>query len=588
MSQTWDAAAYNYLHDEPGQLGELLRADLEPLLAAADFQGIFALAPRFAALDTLEWGAIRNRIRMTKLVALRDLDKAVAEARRPLQTSPQATGIVVNNRGLEEIADEAVKALVAANAPPRLFRRSGQIVTVAVDEKDRPQIQFVTESFMRNRLARAAKWVRVTDTAERKTFPPSEVVRDILAQPADLHGIPTLAGLTETPVLRPDGTILAEDGYDEATGLFYSANNAVIADVPETISRDDLDGAVAVLDDVFGEFPFVDAAARANLFALLLTPVLRHAINGPVPLALLDAPQAGSGKSLMAELFSVVMTGRKGAMSPYPDREEEMEKRIGAALAAGRSAVIFDNVEGRISSPTLALVLTSAEYETRRLGVSEMMTVPNRQIWLATGNNIHPSGDLTRRCYWVRIDAQTARPHERRDFKHKNLVGYATAHRGRILHALLLMAAAWWRAGRRVASDFQPMGSFEAWSIACAGTLANAGVEGFLANRDELFATADQSEGQWEGFLRAVKQIRWGSFTAADLASDMGPPNNLHVHLPDSLAETWASKRERFTLALGHSMRKRRDRRYGAEGWCLQADGSTGGSNRWVVTCREA
>ena len=53
--------------------------------------------------------------------------------------------------------------------------------------------------------------------------------------------------------------------------------------------------ACDALRDPIGDFPFVDDASRANSLALMLTPILRQAIPGPVPLALIDKPKRGTG-----------------------------------------------------------------------------------------------------------------------------------------------------------------------------------------------------------------------------------------------------------------------------------------------------
>jgi len=53
-------------------------------------------------------------------------------------------------------------------------------------------------------------------------------------------------------------------------------------------------------------------------------------------------------------------------------------KKITATLLQGRTLVCFDNVEGVLSSPALALVLTAHVDESRILGVSQNMVALNR------------------------------------------------------------------------------------------------------------------------------------------------------------------------------------------------------------------
>jgi hypothetical protein len=82
-----------------------------------------------------------------------------------------------------------------------------------------------------------------------------------------------------------------------------------------------------------GEFPFVDDASRANALALFITPEIRHAIVGNVPMGLVDAPQAGSGKSLLVSVVSEKTTGSAAAMKPAPIRDDEEWRKTLTATA---------------------------------------------------------------------------------------------------------------------------------------------------------------------------------------------------------------------------------------------------------------
>src|SRR6266699_1012702 len=69
-------------------------------------------------------------------------------------TSPRPTPlvkplIIMNNRQEHEVVEDALDALVAANATPYLFVRSGKLVRVKVDERGRAHIELVTEPMLR-------------------------------------------------------------------------------------------------------------------------------------------------------------------------------------------------------------------------------------------------------------------------------------------------------------------------------------------------------------------------------------------------------------------------------------------------------
>jgi hypothetical protein len=87
-----------------------------------------------------------------------------ARARQQQKRSDQQSDdprplIITNDRLLDEIAADAIAALEAANEPPVLFRRGGQLVMIHPDEDGRPVIMRANEPMMRGRLARVARFV---------------------------------------------------------------------------------------------------------------------------------------------------------------------------------------------------------------------------------------------------------------------------------------------------------------------------------------------------------------------------------------------------------------------------------------------
>ena len=67
-------------------------------------------------------------------------------------------------------------------------------------------------------------------------------------------------------------------------------------------------------------------------------------INGPTPLRLIDAPDAGSGKGLLADVLSRVSTGREAAVTVLSKDEDEVDKRVTALLSTGTPFILLDNV----------------------------------------------------------------------------------------------------------------------------------------------------------------------------------------------------------------------------------------------------
>ena len=194
--------------------------------------------------------------------------------------------------------------------------------------------------------------------------------------------------------MRADGSVRTGAGYDPVSGwcLVGDLTGEDMA-VPVAPTAAEVATAVGLLDEAFGEFPFRDGSSRANFLGLLLTPLLRPAIDGPTPLALISKPQQGVGATLLAECVGIVAE-RRPQIIAYRSSNAELEKRLLPLLQRGRRTIVFDNVEDSIQGSCLALVLTSDEPSFRPLGTSTVVDVPNLATWIATGINLSVRGDL--------------------------------------------------------------------------------------------------------------------------------------------------------------------------------------------------
>lgn len=488
------------------------------------------------------------------------VDNAPVDGRRP------RPAIVHNGRQLDELTGEAIDALVMANDPPTMFVRAGQLTRLRQDESARPLIETLRTDHVRSILAGAANWYRANKDGEySSTSPPLDVATSILA--TGHWPFPALAGVVELPVLRPDGTFHTAHGYDRGTRLYHWHDGDPYPAIADQPTPADVAEAVALVDELLCDFPWDTTSDRANAWGLLITPLIR-AIVGQVPMALIDAPEPGTGKGLLVKACSIITTGHAAALMAWPTSDEELEKKVSATLMAGNTVVVFDNVEGMIKSPTLAAVLTADSWQGRVLGRSEVVTVPNRATWAATGNNIDVGGDLARRCYRIRLDARQAQPWKRSGFRHPDLEGWATVNRPRILHALCTIVRSWWTAGQPQATNLAAMGGYSGWVRTVGGILDHVGVPDFLANLAEFHASADREAQSWEAFLAMwADTIGEQSMTVGELVAKMSDAQFgyfLREVLPEDLAGYWDTTG--FTRRLSLALRKRTGRHYGPDG----------------------
>jgi hypothetical protein len=496
--------------------------------------------------------------------------------------------ILVSRRPTEDISQQAVDALTTSNDPPRLFVRSGELVRIDTDQGDgRPIVRPATDRVIAHELARAARCYLWRKAGPDHVNPPQAIIHDILA--ARSWPFPLLAGLVEGPMLRPNGTILDEPSYDEETHTLYvPAPDLELPSIPRKPSDRKVKESLRWIGDAMGEFPFDSDASRANAWAGLLTPIIRRFVGGPVPLEIIDAPSAGSGKTLLANLTAIIASGREAVMMAVPRDEDEMRKRITSLLFEGAAIVNIDNVDRPLGHAHLAAVLTTEEWSDRILGKTEEVRLPQRATWMATGNNIKVGGDMARRCYWVRLDPKVSKPWERTEFRHPDLLGWARRNRGQLLAALLTLVRAWIVAGRPDASEGVPLGSFESWTRTVGGTLAFADVSGFLRNQQDMYEQIDEDTSQWLGFLTAwYGRFSSEAVTVKQVLQEARLGTDLRKALPDELADTVVMPNGSLARRLGIALRKLEGKRFGDEGYRFERAGIDGHTKRpkWRVVC---
>ena len=492
-------------------------------------------------------------------------------------------GIQTNLRQLREVVYDCHRALLLNNNPPTLFARGGAPVYIMPDEDGRKVIAPVTPAYLTYLLTQAANFHQKTMEVNRAVHPPQKAVTTLLAMTINEWNLPNLVSLSETPILRPDGSIVDQPGYDPETRTVYSPCPGLeIPPIPDDPTWDDIAGAIEVIDDAIGEFPFVDAASTVNAYAMLLTPTVRPVIYGCVPLALVNAKNPGTGKSLLMEVASRIHTGSAAPMKAIPADGDEWRKSLSAAILAGNSLTMFDNLDAILKSGHLSQAITCERWTDRKLGITEEMNLPQRTTFIVSGNNIRLGGDLGCRCYWINLDRDVPQPWRGVTYKHPNLKLWVMENRGQLLCALLTLARAWFRAGKPKA-DCIVLGNFESWCETIGGILSYAGLDGFLANADEMYAQGDVQENQWKHFLAALTVVFGEGFTVNELVREAGLKRAALVDgVETTLAELMPDELDKSnTRSIGRVFLGKQGRYFGN---CkLVQTGQTGGVAKWKV-----
>lgn len=332
------------------------------------------------------------------------------------------------------------------------------------------------------------------------------LILSMLEWPEDMQPI---RGLSPLPfVIRRDGTVSAERGYDPDTRYYYTSTDTV--SVPTAITRRDVEAAKKLIfDEVLYDIPWrdPDGTDEANFFAMMMTPVLTHYLgNIARPAGAIDANHAGSGKTMMAKLLATpFVPGELGL-----DRAEEMAKSIPAALNSEAPVIQIDNVRGAVSSPLLERLFTAKYWDYRILGTNRNAKAVNDKFWVFTGNNISFAGDLARRMIVTRL--VTGVNPERRDvskFRIPNLSTWLNKPENAmsVYRALVILGLDWINAGApRIPVN---NADFSEWTSIMAGLTDHHGLKNFFSNRDEVMDD-DEEKNEWGAFLEAWYR-RWGS-----------------------------------------------------------------------------
>jgi hypothetical protein len=484
--------------DEPGQDGRRRSAAAYHKAGAAEVllgQLPYAIEKDHGK-DLRDWLLEGHKLDELPTVAV------TAEQAAEWAKKPSAAGrIIIIGTDESRVVDEAIEALATRE---NIYQRGGALVQVVegteppkgiARPKDAPRIAPMRFPRIREQLADAAGWYRVTGDGEEpeRIHPPDWTTKALAARDQWPNMIPRIEAVVESPILRADGTVLQTPGYDVSTGILFRPQ-VTFPPVPDSPTRADALRAVEALLEVVEDFPFASPAHRAAWLAGTLTPQSRYAFHGPAPLFLIDANTPGCGKSLAADAAFLIAAGREAARMSLPRDDDEFRKRITALAVAGEPLILIDNIPdtGTFGSPSLDAALTATSWSDRILGQTAMASaVPMFATWWGTGNNVILAADTSRRVVHIRLESPEESPEERSGFHHADLLAWVRSERPRLTTAAVAILAAYCAAGRPD-MRLRPWGSFEAWSDLVRQAIVWAGLPDPGTTRTELTRQADR------------------------------------------------------------------------------------------------
>lgn len=399
-----------------------------------------------------------------------------------------------------------------------------------------------------------------------------------------------LEAVCTAPILRPDGSILDTPGHDEKTGLLYVTGEINPPTVLQSPTETDALNALALLWHPFREFPVVDPVSVGVLISALIAAALRPSLP-TCPAYGFDAPSAGTGKTLIAKCVAALGTGGDVSVMPPAKDEDEYRKRLFAALRGGDTVLLLDNVREPLGNAAIDSFITSPSFKDRILGESTTQELPNKALFLITGNNLVLTGDTHRRVLIVRLDAQQEQPFTR-EFAF-NPQAEVIKNRQQMVVAALTIVRAYITAGRPKAASGR-IASFELWDDLVRqplcwlkqliGPSGRTDLPNFADPAESI--TRSESENPDQAKLTAMLNAWYSAFgttptTIATATSFTDQHSPASVHLADAVDEIAGQNGKVNVRILGRWIERHAEQRNG--GLRFVKAGKAHGVMRWQV-----
>ena len=176
-------------------------------------------------------------------------------------------------------------------------------------------------------------------------------------------------------------------------------------------------GSEACSDSLFKDFSFATEEDLSRAIAALLTPafIFGQVIKARPPLMVIESDESQTGKGYLVKLIAAlynqkpsIVTQRKGSLGGF-------EESFNMYLIQGRNLISFDNIRGKLESPSIESFLTEDRYLARIPYMPPVEIDPKRTILFLTSNQAEMTVDLTNRSCCIQIRKQ---PHTHKFMKY--------------------------------------------------------------------------------------------------------------------------------------------------------------------------
>lgn len=454
---------------------------------------------------------------------LKDLRKAVnfvlGSAKRSAAKGQDTN--VVNEDDFLALCSYAAKKIEEDNRfNPTMFNRGDTIVAVSTDSvTGAAKMQTYDLRAFKAKMNMIAPFRKSYQAADDVGYQGVSVPQDV-AEQLFVHelDLPTLVELVQAPVFVGDGDLISTPGFHEKSGIYYARPNGLkVPAVPHIVGPDHVAEARRILiEELLGDFE-LDGVSRPDLMAAalggdaknpppasvlnaigaLMEQFARPMINGPLMPHLITKTAKGAGGGLLSNAIQIIVEGTPSSR-PMPKYEEERRKGLTTAYKSGARYICYDNIAGELSSPSLATATTEPVWTDRILQRSSEISIPITASHMLVGIRPLLSDELRRRMSLIEMKPQTAKPEDRKDFRHEDLLAYVRANRGQIIWAVLVLAKNWIQKGCPAPTHAPVIGSYNAYRYVVGGIIEAAATNWttWQGNRAALNEIASDGEDE--------------------------------------------------------------------------------------------
>ena len=473
---------------------------------------------------------------------------------------------------LHSVVDAAERQLAIHG---KHFQHGGFIVSVTTDPATgNPTIVPSNVQSLTRELSVAATWEKQDGRNDGwvPCDPPARPIA-ILHNATDFRHLPVLAGVARQPYFAPDGTLVSQPGYSAKSKVFSVFDPAAFAMPAPTLEA--AREALALLEGLNYEFHFANPWDKAGMVSAQLTAAVRFSLRH-APAIHFRARDIASGKTYGCELVSCFASPAPSEKVSYPTTSEEATKVILSLLMKGPAVVEFDDMDSDwLPHGSLKRMLTAEFVTDRILGYSKTATVSTKALFLGSGNNVGPIGDMRRRVVTINLDPECDTP---ATITYKNNpVATVKQNRGKYVAAALTIIAAW-RAAGCPRANVSPIATYGMWSDYCREPLI------WLGYPDPATSLLDQVQNDPDSDpLLGLLTAWWGVFRSAPvpLRKALEVASSGEKKLLDAFHETPAEERGSINRTkLGWFLKKNAGRIVGG---MKLVETSADGRKGWMV-----